>query len=75
MSLELKIKGNWNELKGKLKEKYGELTDDDLAYAEGQEDQLLGKIQQKTGAAKEELTKMLFGEEKEEESEKDQIKQ
>ncbi|SNS05167.1 Uncharacterized conserved protein YjbJ, UPF0337 family [Belliella buryatensis] len=75
MSLELKIKGNWNELKGKLKEKFGELTDDDLAYAEGQEDQLLGKIQKKTGAAKEELTKMLFGEEKEKKTEKDHIKQ
>lgn len=65
MSLELKLKGNWNELKGKLKEKYGELTDDDLAYAEGQEDQLLGKLQQKTGAAKEELSKFLFGKDEE----------
>lgn len=63
MSLELKIKGNWNELKGKLKEKYADLTDDDLMYAEGQEDQLLGKLQQKTGAAKEELSKFLFGKE------------
>lgn len=60
MSMELKLKGNWNELKGKLKEKYGELTDDDLTYAEGKEDQLLGKLQKKTGAAKEELSKMLF---------------
>ncbi|GHB39966.1 CsbD family protein [Mongoliitalea lutea] len=65
MSLELKIKGNWNELKGKLKEKYADLTDDDLMYAEGQEDQLLGKLQQKTGAAKEELSKFLFGKEEE----------
>jgi uncharacterized protein YjbJ (UPF0337 family) len=63
MSLELKIKGNWNELKGKLKEKYADLTDDDLLYAEGQEDQLLGRLQQKTGAAKEELSKFLFGKE------------
>lgn len=60
MSLNLKIKGNWNKMKGKLKEKYGELTDDDLAYAEGQEHQLLGKLQEKTGAAKEELSKFLF---------------
>ncbi|MGY6522182.1 MAG: CsbD family protein [Mongoliitalea sp.] len=65
MSLELKIKGNWNEMKGKLKEKYADLTDDDLMYAEGQEDQLLGKLQQKTGAAKEELSKFLFGKEEE----------
>lgn len=63
MSLELKLKGNWNEIKGKLKEKYGELTDDDLVYAEGQEDQLLGRLQKKTGAAKEELSKILFGKE------------
>jgi uncharacterized protein YjbJ (UPF0337 family) len=63
MSLELKLKGNWNEIKGKLKEKYGELTDDDLVYAEGQEDELLGRLQQKTGAAKEELSKVLFGKE------------
>jgi uncharacterized protein YjbJ (UPF0337 family) len=62
MSIELKIKGNWNELKGKLKERYAELTDDDLMYAEGQEDQLLGQIQKKTGAAKAELMKFLFGE-------------
>lgn len=67
MSLELKIQGNWNELKGKLKERYAELTDDDLVYAEGQEDQLLGKIQKKTGAVKEELSKLLFGKEEEQE--------
>ncbi|MGY6557682.1 MAG: CsbD family protein [Nitritalea sp.] len=60
--MSLKLKGNWNELKGKLKEKYGELTEDDLAYAEGQEDQLLGKLQQKTGEAKEKLEAFLFGE-------------
>jgi len=60
MSIKLKLKGNWNELKGKLKEKYGELTDDDLIYVEGQEDQLLGKLQKRTGAAKDELNKFLF---------------
>ncbi|MDN3689376.1 CsbD family protein [Cyclobacterium jeungdonense] len=64
MSTNLKLKGNWNELKGKLKAKYGELTDDDLAYAEGQEDQLLGKLQKKTGAAKDELEDMLFTKDK-----------
>ncbi|MFO7822412.1 MAG: CsbD family protein [Cyclobacterium sp.] len=62
MSTQLKIKGNWNELKGKLRAKYGELTDDDLAYAEGQEEQLIGRLQQKTGAAKEEIKKMIFSE-------------
>jgi len=51
----LEIKGNWNEVKGKLKQKYGDLTDDDLAFAEGKEDELLGRLQQKTGKSKEEL--------------------
>lgn len=60
MSTKLKLKGNWNELKGKLKAKYGELTDDDLMYVEGQEDQLLGRLQKKTGAAEEELKTILF---------------
>lgn len=50
-----KIKGNWNEMKGKLKEEYAELTEDDLMYQEGQEDQLLGRIQQKIGKSKEEV--------------------
>ncbi len=48
-----KIKGNWNVIKGKLKEEYAELTEDDLLYEEGQEDQLLGNIQKKTGQTKE----------------------
>lgn len=51
------IKGNWNELKGKLKQKYADLTDDDLMYAEGKEDELYGKLQQKLGKTKEELEK------------------
>jgi uncharacterized protein YjbJ (UPF0337 family) len=53
----LEIKGNWNELKGKLKQKYGNLTDDDLAYAEGKEDELLGKLQKKIGKSREEVIK------------------
>ncbi|AGA79672.1 CsbD family protein [Echinicola vietnamensis] len=65
MANNLKLKGNWNELKGKLKSKYGELTDDDLAYAEGQEDQLLGKIQKKTGESIDDLKAFLFSEEEE----------
>jgi len=52
---ELKIKGRWNEIKGNLKQKYGNLTDDDLAFAEGKEDELLGRLQQKTGKTKEQL--------------------
>ncbi|QIA09064.1 CsbD family protein [Draconibacterium halophilum] len=50
-----KIKGNWNLVKGKLKQEYGELTDDDLKHAEGQEDELIGRIQKKTGKTKEEV--------------------
>lgn len=50
-----KIRGNWNQVKGKLKQEYGELTDDDLTYAEGQEDELIGRIQEKTGKTKEEI--------------------
>ena len=51
------IKGNWNELKGKLKQKYADLTDDDLMYAEGKEDELYGKLQQKLGKTKDEIQK------------------
>ena len=53
----LQIKGNWNQLKGKLKQKYGSLTDDDLVYVEGKEDELLGRLQKKTGKSYEELKK------------------
>ena len=51
----LEFKGNWNELKGKLKQKYGQLSDDDLAFAGGKEDELLGRLQQKLGKTKEDL--------------------
>ena len=55
----LEIKGNWNEIKGKLKQKYGELTDDDLAFAEGKEDELLGRLQQRLGKSKEEVRRAI----------------
>ncbi|MCA1761011.1 MAG: CsbD family protein [Bacteroidales bacterium] len=51
----LQFKGTWNELKGKLKQKYGNLTDDDLLFAEGKEEELLGRLQKKTGRTKQEL--------------------
>lgn len=51
----LRIKGNWNEIKGKLKQEYADLTDDDLTYAEGKEDELLGRLQKRTGKTKDEL--------------------
>ncbi|MCB0597537.1 MAG: CsbD family protein [Lewinellaceae bacterium] len=54
-----KIRGNWNQIKGKLKEEYGQLTDDDLTFAEGQEEQLLGRLQQKLGKSKQEVKEMI----------------
>ncbi len=51
------VKGNWNELKGKLKQAYGNLTDDDLKYEDGKEDELLGRLQKKTGKTKDDLKK------------------
>ncbi|MCP5532850.1 MAG: CsbD family protein [Akkermansiaceae bacterium] len=51
----LEIKGNWNIAKGKLKQKWGELTDDDLDYVEGKEDELVGRIQKRTGQVREEV--------------------
>ncbi|RZJ65795.1 MAG: CsbD family protein [Flavobacterium sp.] len=49
------IKGNWNELKGKIKQKYAELTDDDLTYEEGKDDEMWGRLQQKVGKTKKEI--------------------
>jgi len=51
----LQFKGSWNEVKGKLKQKYGQLTDNDLAFAEGKQNELLGRLQQKLGKSKEDL--------------------
>ena len=51
----LNMKGNWNELKGKAKKEYAELTDDDLMYEEGKDDELVGRIQQKIGKTKQEV--------------------
>lgn len=55
----LEIKGNWNVMKGNLKQKYADLTDDDLTYAEGKEEELVGRIQKKTGKTREEVIKEL----------------
>ncbi len=51
----LQFKGSRNEVKGKLKQKYGQLTDDDLRFAEGKEEELLGRLPQKLGKSKEDL--------------------
>ena len=53
----LGFKGSWNEVKGKLKQKYGQLADNDLAFSEGKEDELLGRLQQRLGKTKEDLRK------------------
>jgi uncharacterized protein YjbJ (UPF0337 family) len=53
----LEFKGGWNEVKGKLKQKYAQLTDDDLTFAEGKDEELLGRLQQKLGKSKEDLRK------------------
>jgi uncharacterized protein YjbJ (UPF0337 family) len=55
----LQFKGSWNEIKGKLKQKYAQLTDDDLTYAEGKDDELIGKLQKKLGKSAEEVRQML----------------
>jgi len=57
----MEFKGNWNEWKGKLKQKYANLTDDDLKYEEGKDDELWGKVQKKTGRTKDDLVKWLRG--------------
>lgn len=53
------LEGNWNETKGKLKQKFADLTDNDVLFEEGKEDEMLGKIQIKLGKTKEELHKLI----------------
>ncbi len=55
----LQIKGAWTETKGKIKKAYADLTDDDLLREEGKDDELLGKLQQKTGKSRDELVKWI----------------
>lgn len=55
----LQFKGSWNEIKGKLKQSYGSLTDDDLVFAEGKDDELLGRLQKKLGKTKDEIRQMI----------------
>lgn len=55
----LNIGGNWDDIKGKLKQQYAQLTDEDLTYAEGKGDELLGKLQEKLGKGKAEVTKII----------------
>lgn len=53
------VKGNWNEQKGKLKQAFADLTDDDLMHEEGKEDEMMGKLQAKLGKTKEEIRKAM----------------
>lgn len=53
------IKGNWDELKGKLKQQFASLTDDDLLFAEGKKDELVGRLQQKLGKTKDEIRQLI----------------
>ncbi|MDD4309762.1 MAG: CsbD family protein [Candidatus Cloacimonetes bacterium] len=55
----LTIKGNWNEIAGKLKQKYADLTDDDLLFAEGKEEELLGRLQKKLGKSKDTIRDLI----------------
>jgi uncharacterized protein YjbJ (UPF0337 family) len=55
----LEIKGDWNIIQGKLKQKWAQLTDDDLQYVEGKGEELLGRIQKRTGETREAVEKAL----------------
>ena len=55
----LELKGKWNQIKAKVKQEYADLTDDDLRYEEGKDDELLGRLQEKTGKAKGDLADWL----------------
>jgi uncharacterized protein YjbJ (UPF0337 family) len=55
----LELKGNWNQLKGKVKQAHGNLTDDDLKYEEGKDEELLGRLQKKLGKSRDDLIKWL----------------
>jgi len=55
------MQGNWNQVKGKLKQKWAQLTDDDLMFEEGKEEELLGRIQQRTGETKEKIRDFIGG--------------
>ncbi len=55
----LEIKGDWNIAKGRLKQKFAQLTDNDLRYSRGQEDELLGRLQKLTGETEQELQRVI----------------
>lgn len=59
METKLTIKGNWDVLKGKLKQKFATLTDDDLLFAHGKEDELIGRLEKRLGKTKQEMYEMI----------------
>ncbi|MEP6746269.1 MAG: CsbD family protein [Bacteroidota bacterium] len=60
-SWKLKLNGSWNDLKGKAKKQYADLTDNDLLYEEGKDDEMVGRIQKKIGKTKDEVIKWIEG--------------
>lgn len=60
MNTQEKTMGNWNQLKGKVKQKWGQLTDDELQEVEGNIDQLIGLVQQKTGEARQQVERVII---------------
>jgi uncharacterized protein YjbJ (UPF0337 family) len=59
MATTTELKGNWEQIKGKLKQKYANLTDDDLTFADGKADELYGRLESKIGKTKEEIRDMI----------------
>lgn len=59
MNAALALKGKWNIAKGRLKQRYGQLTDEDLRFEEGKLDELIGRLQKHTGETKETIEKVL----------------
>jgi uncharacterized protein YjbJ (UPF0337 family) len=59
MTNKTELKGNWNEQKGKLKQKFAILTENDLMFADGKKDEMFGRLQKKLGKSKEELYKII----------------
>ncbi|RPJ70960.1 MAG: CsbD family protein [Alphaproteobacteria bacterium] len=59
MTTKSELKGNWNEQKGKLKQRFAMLTDDDLLFLDGKKDEMIGRLQIKLGVSKEKLYKII----------------
>ena len=55
----LTFKGDWDQVKGKLKQKYGQLTDNDLVYSAGKDDELIGRLEKKLGVAKDKIIRLI----------------